>query len=189
MGNSTDLLEAINTQIVDCGRCDLFWGAAQPVVGVGPADADIMLIGEAPGADEDEHGQPFVGKSGKVLDKLLDGIGLSREEVYITNICKCRPPDNRDPKKNEVSACREFLDGEIACVKPKVICTLGRWALQTLTEDNDASITRMNGKAVDFHGMTLVPLLHPAAGLHNPAMQGPTKDGFIALKRILGGMK
>lgn len=189
MVNSTDLMDAIETQVASCGRCSLALESKQGVMGKGPLNARVMFIEEAPGEEEDEANEPFVGRSGKVLTKLLKGIGLDRSEVYITNVVKCRPPDNRDPSKDEVACCREYLDGEIALVKPSVICTLGRWALQTLLEDPKASVTKMNGKPLNFHGMTLVPLLHPAAGLHNPKAQGPTKEGFIELAKVLKGMK
>lgn len=182
----TDLMAAIETQVASCDRCSL---SKQGVMGKGPLDARVMFIGEAPGKEEDEANEPFVGRSGKVLTKLLKGIGLDRSEVYLTNLVKCRPPDNRDPSNDEVACCREYLDGEIALVKPSVICTLGQWALQTLLEDPKASVTKMNGTVVDFHGMTLVPLLHPAAGLHNPKAQGPTKEGFIELAKVLKGEK
>lgn len=181
----TDLMAAIETQVASCDRCPLALESKQGVFGKGPLHARVMFVGEAPGEEEDEANEPFVGRSGKVLAKLLKGIGLDRSEVYITNLVKCYSPDNRDPSKEEVACCREYLDGEIALVQPKVICTLGRWALQTLLRDPEASVTKMNGTVVDFHGIDLVPLLHPAAGLHNPKMQEPTKEGFIELANVL----
>jgi len=179
------LLDSIAEQIRGCTRCPLAEGRMQAVPGVGPADAEIMLIGEAPGAEEDAQGEPFVGKAGQVLTVLLRNAGLERSDVYITNICKCRPPQNRDPNPDEVRACREYLDGQIACIRPTLICTLGRWAAQTLLDDPDLSVMKANGTVIEHRGLTVVPLIHPAAGLHNQNMQDPIKEGFRKLGELL----
>jgi uracil-DNA glycosylase family 4 len=178
------LLDAIAEQIRACDRCPLAQGRTQAVPGAGPPDARIMLVGEAPGYEEDAQGEPFVGKAGQVLTVLLRNAGLDRSEVFITNVCKCHPPENRDPQPDEVQACREFLDGQIACIRPTLICTLGRWALQTLV-DPAASIMKLNGTVVEQHGLTFIPLIHPAAGLHNANMQEPIKEGFRRLGELL----
>ncbi|MGD9496535.1 MAG: uracil-DNA glycosylase family protein [Armatimonadota bacterium] len=178
------LLDRIADQIRQCTRCGLCRGRTQAVPGVGPADARIMFIGEGPGRDEDLQGEPFVGKAGQALTVLLRNAGLSRNEVFITNIVKCRPPENRDPHPDEVAACREYLDGQIACIEPELICTLGRWALQTMV-DPTASVMKLNGTVLQRHGLTFVPLIHPAAGLHNEAQQDPIREGFRRLGEIL----
>ena len=178
------LLDRIAEQVRGCTRCRLSATRTQAVPGVGPADASIMLIGEAPGRDEDLQGEPFVGKAGQTLSILLRNAGISRDEVFITNIVKCRPPENRDPQPDEVAACREYLDGQIACIRPRLVCTLGRWALQTLV-DPTAAVMKLNGTVLQRHGLTLVPLIHPAAGLHNEKMQPPIREGFRRLGEIV----
>jgi len=178
------LLDRIAEQVRECMRCRLSATRTQAVPGVGPADAPIMFIGEGPGRDEDLQGEPFVGKAGQALTILLRNAGLSRDEVFITNIVKCRPPDNRDPQPDEVEACREYLDGQIACIRPRLICTLGRPALQTLV-DPTASVMKLNGTVIERHGLSYVPLIHPAAGLHNENMQEPIKEGFRRLGEVL----
>jgi DNA polymerase len=179
------LLDQIADQICSCTRCPLHESRTQAVPGVGPPDAEIMFVGEAPGAEEDAQGEPFVGRAGQVLNKLLSNIGLDRSDVYITNICKCRPPNNRDPNPDEVQACREYLDGQIACIQPTLICTLGRWAGQTLLDDPDLSVMRANGTVVERFGLTFVPLIHPAAGLHNEDRREDIKRGFVRLGQLL----
>jgi len=178
------LLDRIAEQVRACTRCRLSETRTQAVPGVGPEDARIMFIGEGPGRDEDLQGEPFVGPAGQKLTVLLRNAGLAREDVYITNIVKCRPPDNRDPRPDEVEACREFLDGQIACIEPALICTLGAPALRTLV-DPKASVMKLNGTIMQRHGLTFVPLIHPAAGLHQDAMQEPIREGFRRLGEIL----
>ena len=178
------LLDEIAEQVRACRRCALAEGRNNAVPGAGASDARIMFVGEAPGSVEDQQGLPFVGPAGKVLDNLLKRAGLTREEVFITNILKCRPPENRDPRPDEVEACREYLDGQIACIKPMLVCTLGRPALQALI-DPKASVMKLNGQVIEKEGLTFVPLLHPAAGLHNKAMQASIIEGFDKLREIL----
>ena len=179
------LLDAIADEIRVCTRCPLAEGRTHAVPGVGPSDASIMLIGEAPGAEEDAQGEPFVGKAGQALTILLRNAGIERSDVFITNTCKCRPPGNRDPQPDEVRACREYLDGQIACIRPTLICTLGRWALHTMLEDETLSVMKLNGTVVEHQGLTFVPLIHPAAGLHNEGTQEPIKEGFRRLGELL----
>ncbi len=179
------LLDAIADQVRVCTRCPLAEGRTQAVPGAGPPDASIMFIGEAPGAEEDAQGEPFVGKAGQMLNRLLRGAELDRTDVFITNTCKCRPPSNRDPHADEVRACREHLDGQIACIRPTLICTLGRWAMHTMLEDETLSVMKLNGTVIERQGLTFVPLIHPAAGLHNENMQQPIEDGFRRLGELL----
>lgn len=181
----SEMLDAIADEVRACTRCRLCEQRTQAVPGVGPYDARIMFVGEAPGEDEDLQGEPFVGRAGQALTVLLSNIGIDRSDVYITNICKCRPPGNRDPHPDEVDACREYLHGQIACIRPALICTLGRWAMQTLLEDATLSVMKLNGQLIERHGLTFVPLIHPAAGLHNEAMREPIKQGFASLGQIL----
>lgn len=178
------LLDEIAEQVRACEGCPLSEGRTNAVPGEGAADAQIMFVGEAPGREEDRQGRPFVGPAGKVLDRLLGRIGLSREQVYITNIVKCRPPENRDPKPDEIEACREYLDGQIAFIKPRLVCTLGRPALQTLL-DPKAAISKVHAQVIEREGLTYVPLYHPAAGLHNKAMQPQIIEGFDRLRELL----
>ena len=178
------LLDEIAQQVQACRRCALAGGRTHAVPGVGDPNARVIFVGEAPGRAEDEQGMPFVGPAGKVLDRLLKRAGLAREQVFITNILKCRPPENRDPRPDEVEACREYLDGQIACIKPRLICTLGRPALQTLV-DPKASIAKVHAQVIEQEGLTFVPLYHPAAGLHNKAMQASIIEGFDKLREIL----
>ncbi len=179
------LLDQIADQIRSCTKCPLAEGRTNAVPGAGPPDAEIMFIGEAPGADEDQQGEPFVGRAGKALTVLLRNAGIDRSNVYITNICKCRPPNNRDPNPEEVQACREYLDGQIACIRPKLICTLGAPALKTLMDDPGLSVMKLNGTVLERHGLTFVPLIHPAAGLHQERMREDIKKGFARLGDLL----
>jgi len=183
------LLDGIADQIRACERCRLCETRTRAVPGAGPADARIMFIGEGPGRDEDAQGEPFVGKAGQTLTILLRNAGLSRDDVYITNVVKCRPPDNRTPTPDEIDACREFLDGQIACIRPTLICTLGAPALKTLLDDQTLSVMKLNGTVMERHGLTFVPLIHPAAGLHQEAMQEPIREGFRRLGEILEGYR
>lgn len=148
-----------------CTRCPLAGGRTQVVFGVGDPAADLMFVGEAPGREEDLKGEPFVGRSGKLLDKLvLEEMGLSREQFYIANVLMCRPPNNRDPKPEEIGSCRPFLDHKIALIDPKVIVTLGNFATRLLLETTDG-ITKVRGRTYPFGTATLVPTYHPSAAL------------------------
>jgi len=140
-----------------------------------------MLIGEGPGEEEDKQGRPFVGRAGKFLDELLDSAGLKREEVFITNVVKCRPPDNRDPKKAEIKACNPYLKRQIQLIDPDVICTLGNHATETLI--GKKGITKLHGKEFEYQGKKLVPLYHPAASLYNPNLVEDMIDDFKDLTR------
>jgi DNA polymerase len=154
------------------------------VFGVGNPHATIMFVGEAPGFYEDQKGEPFVGAAGKLLNDLLQSAGLSREEIYIANVIKCRPPNNRDPETDEVDTCKPFLMQQIQMIRPKLVCTLGNWATQTLLE-RKVGITKVKAQAFYMKDFVLFPLLHPAAALHQGGLLEPLKEDFKKLKEFL----
>jgi uracil-DNA glycosylase len=166
-------------EIADCPRCILARTRTQTVPGVGPSTADIMFIGEAPGAREDERGVPFVGAAGQFLDELLASIGLSRDTVYIANVVKCRPPGNRDPEPAEIEACAPYLDRQIAQVNPKVIVTLGRFSMARWFPGQ--SISRIHGEPKREGGRIIVPMFHPAAALHRGDLRSVIHADFARL--------
>lgn len=178
------MLDELAAEIRVCRRCRLCEGRTNAVPGEGRADARIMFIGEGPGLQEDRQGRPFVGPAGQLLTELLAQAGLQRDDVFITNIVKCRPPDNREPQPDEIAACRDYLDAQIAVVNPRIICTLGRPALQTLV-DPSASIGREHGKARQVGGMLFVPLYHPAAALHQQSLRPALVADMERLKLML----
>jgi len=154
------------------------------VPGVGPPTARIMIVGEAPGQNEDQQGEPFVGAAGKLLDQLLRGIGLSRGDVFITNILKCRPPGNRDPQPAEAEACSPYLEQQLRLIHPEVVMVLGRHALARLLPGYD-SISRLHGKVVVKDEVSYIPIYHPAAALYNSFLMGPLEQDFKAVKAHL----
>ena len=163
-----EALRAIRAEIGDCTRCKLHrLGRRQIVFGVGNPSADLMFVGEAPGADEDVQGFPFVGRAGQLLTKIIEAIGLSRDDVYIANVIKCRPPENRNPEPDEVETCEPFLFQQIDSVQPKVIVALGTFAAKALLKTQD-SISRLRGRTFDYRGATLIPTFHPAFLLRSP---------------------
>lgn len=178
-------LEAVRERLGDCTRCGLHEKRNHIVFGQGPADAKVMFIGEAPGQKEDQRGLPFVGPAGVLLDRMLAAVGLRREAVYITNIVKCRPPGNRDPQPEEVSACREFLLGQVRAIGPRVICTLGRPAAQA-TLETTAPISALRGNWHTFEGRQLLPTFHPAFLLRQPGRKREAYEDLKALARSLG---
>ncbi|HKC19682.1 MAG TPA: uracil-DNA glycosylase [Candidatus Dormibacteraeota bacterium] len=167
-----------------CKNCGLHATRIQAVPGVGPCPATIMIVGEAPGFNEDRQGEPFVGAAGKLLDTLLARIGLSRSDVYITNVLKCRPPMNRDPMPNEAEACSPYLKQQMDLVRPKVVLILGRHALERLMP-GQGSISRIHGSLIRRGDVAYVPLYHPAAALHNGSLVADLERDFDALKRYL----
>ncbi|MDA0712750.1 MAG: uracil-DNA glycosylase, partial [bacterium] len=175
-----DTLE--NVEIGDCKLCKLCDGRSSIVFGVGSPSADIVFIGEAPGAEEDRLGEPFVGRSGKLLTKMIEAMGLSREQVYICNVVKCRPPLNRNPEKEEVLACEPFLKKQLAIIKPKVIVTLGRYATQCLVKSNE-KMSDLRGKWQVYENIPLLPTFHPAYLLRSPSKK---KDTWEDLQKALG---
>ncbi len=172
-----------------CVRCQELAATRRNVVfGAGNADADLMFVGEAPGASEDEQGLPFVGRAGKLLDSLLQEIGLARADVFIANTLKCRPPGNRDPLPLELDNCREYLDLQVALIQPRVICSLGNFATKLLRED-PTGITRLHGKADELtlgeRAVWLYPVYHPAAALRTPRMLEALREDFAGLPALL----
>ncbi|MHB8611183.1 MAG: uracil-DNA glycosylase [Candidatus Dormibacteraceae bacterium] len=167
-----------------CTRCGLHATRTQAVPGVGPCPADIMIVGEAPGFNEDRQGEPFVGAAGKLLDTLLARIGLSRADVYITNVLKCRPPMNRDPMPNEAESCSPYLKRQLELIQPKVVLILGRHALERLMP-GQASISRVHGTMVKRGDVAYVPLYHPAAALHNGSLVADLERDFDRVKSYL----
>jgi uracil-DNA glycosylase len=158
----------LREEIGDCHRCKLSKGRKNIVFGTGNADARIMFIGEAPGKDEDIQGLPFVGEAGMLLTKLIEKMGFKRDEVYIANIIKCRPPMNRDPEEDEILSCRGFLDKQIDVIAPEFIITLGRIALMTLLNNSKIRITAARGNFFEYKGVPVMPTFHPAYLLRNP---------------------
>ena len=179
------ILPELNQSLHNCQRCKLSkLGRSQVVFGVGNPRASIMFVGEAPGFYEDRQGEPFVGAAGKLLNELLLSAGLSRTEIYIANVIKCRPPNNRDPEPDEVETCKPFLLQQIELIRPKVVCTLGNWATKTLLEQN-VGITKVRGQAIRRDNYVIFPLLHPAAALHQGNLREPLEEDFRKLKRYL----
>lgn len=166
-------LAALAALAAGCTRCRLAEGRTKVVFGSGNPSAQLMFVGEGPGADEDRQGLPFVGAAGELLTKIIQAIEMTREEVYIANVVKCRPPGNRDPQPDEVAACRGYLDKQIALVRPRAIVALGKVAAQTLL-GNDSPIGRMRGQWYQVQGIPAMVTYHPAALLRNPALKRPT---------------
>jgi uracil-DNA glycosylase len=178
---SGDDLKIIRDDIGDCTRCKLHrLGRRQIVFGVGNPSADLMFVGEAPGADEDLQGIPFVGRAGQLLTKIIEAIGLSRDDVYIANVIKCRPPENRNPEPDEVDTCEPFLFRQIDFIQPKVIVALGTFAAKALLKTQD-SISRLRGRVYDYRGAKLVPTFHPAFLLRSPDRK---RDVWEDMKKV-----
>jgi DNA polymerase len=171
------ILSQIAKETATCTRCNLQFSRKHSVPGAGPDDAEIMFIGEGPGFHENEQGKPFVGAAGRFLEELLQNVGLSREQVFITNVVKCRPPGNRDPQNDELEACDGYLQRQIQAINPKVIVTLGRFSMHKFLPN--AKISQTHGQAVRVKGRMVVPFYHPAAALHQPSLR-PTVEGDFA---------
>jgi len=184
--NPAEALTAIRADIGDCTRCKLHTlGRTQVVFGVGNPDADLMFVGEAPGGDEDIQGIPFVGRAGQLLTKIIEAIGLSRDDVYIANVIKCRPPGNRNPEPDEVETCEPFLFRQIDTIQPRVIVALGKFAAQTLLR-TDAPISRLRGRVFDYRGgARLIPTFHPAYLLRNPASKREVWEDMKVVRTLL----
>lgn len=182
--NGMPTLQELAHSLQDCHRCRLASGRTQVVFGVGNPLAQIMFVGEAPGFYEDKQGEPFVGAAGRLLNELLTGVGLSRADVYIANVIKCRPPDNRDPLPDEVETCKPFLFQQIGMIRPKVVCTLGNFAMQTLL-GKKVGIMKVRGQAFQVQDFYVFPMLHPAAALHQGALSEPLREDFRKLKAFL----
>ena len=167
-GDKKSLLEELRVHIGDCQRCKLAKHRSNLVFGTGNPDARLMFIGEAPGKEEDLQGLPFVGDAGMLLTRLIEKMGMKREEVYIANIIKCRPPMNRDPEEDEIATCRGFIEKQIEIIRPQIIMTLGRIALQALMKMPKLRITSARGHYYDYKGIAVMPTFHPAYLLRNP---------------------
>lgn len=179
-------IDALAELIAGCRGCELFRTALNPVPGEGNPNADLVCVGEAPGATEDEQGRPFVGQAGQLLTKILAAVNLRREDVFIMNVLKHRPPGNRNPDPIEVTACKPFLRRQLELIKPKVILALGTFAAQTLLETK-SSIGRLRGQVHQYQGIPVVVTYHPAALLRNPAWKRPTWEDVQLARRILDG--
>jgi len=183
--NAAEALVAVRTEIGDCTRCKLHaQGRQQIVFGVGNPDADLMFVGEAPGADEDVQGIPFVGRAGQLLTKIIEAIDLKREQVYIANVIKCRPPGNRNPEQDEVETCEPFLFQQIDIIKPRVIVALGTFAARALLRTLDP-ISRLRGRLYDYRGAKLIPTFHPAYLLRNPASKREVWEDMKVVRNLL----
>ena len=184
-----EALAAFGDQVSTCTRCRLAQGRTQVVFGAGNPAADLMFVGEAPGFHEDKQGVPFVGQAGKLLDKLLAGIGLERSEVYIANVLKCRPPGNRDPQPDEIESCEPHLFRQIELIQPRVVATLGNFATKLLS-GKPTGITRVHGQEQEVtlggNRVLLYPLYHPAAALYTPAMLNVLQEDFRRLPELMG---
>ncbi|MGQ9600446.1 MAG: uracil-DNA glycosylase family protein [Anaerolineae bacterium] len=176
-------LAELYREIQVCQKCLLGQSRSHAVPGEGPEDAAVMFIGEAPGFHEDRQGRPFVGAAGSYLNELLDRIGFRREEVYITNVIKCRPPANRDPQPIEIETCQPYLDKQIALIRPRLIVTLGRFSMQRYFPG--ASITRIHGQPKRVGNVIYYPIFHPAAALHQPRWRGMLEADFQKIPELL----
>jgi DNA polymerase len=185
-GNAMTALTNLSREVSVCDRCSLAQSRTRAVPGEGPENAAIMFIGEGPGFHEDQQGRPFVGPAGQFLDELLQSIGLRRENVYITNVVKCRPPGNRDPQPGEIAACQPYLDQQIALIKPKVIVTLGRYSMARAFPGE--KISTIHGKPRKVGEIVYVPMFHPAAALHQPSLRKTVEEDFAKLPRILADL-
>jgi uracil-DNA glycosylase family 4 len=187
-GTAAEALRALEESVRDCRRCGLCEGRTQVVFGVGDPGAELMFVGEGPGFHEDKQGEPFVGAAGKLLTELLGQIGLARGDVYIANVVKCRPPDNRDPAPDEIEACGPHLLDQIGIIRPRIICTLGRFATKLLAE-TDLSMTAVHGKAKQrkMAGVDVIvfPVFHPAAALYTPSNRKVLEQDFAKLRHLL----
>ncbi len=181
-----ETLEEIRGDLGECTRCRLSEKRTTIVFGVGNPKAELMFIGEGPGQEEDRQGIPFVGAAGQLLTKIIQAIDLTREQVYIANVVKCRPPSNREPEPDEAEACRPFLDRQIDAVGPKVICALGRVSALNLLR-TDEGITRLRGRVFPYRGAKLVPTYHPAFLLRNPGKKRDCWEDMKLIKKLLAG--
>lgn len=182
IGTTTYSLQQINDELVDCKRCNLCQGRQNIVFGTGNPNATLVFVGEGPGADEDRLGEPFVGRAGQLLTKMINAMGLKREDVYICNVVKCRPPENRDPKPEEIEACEPFLKKQLMAIKPQVIVGLGRHACQTLLKST-TPMSKIRGEWQEYDGIRFMPTFHPAYLLRNPPAK---KEVWEDLKKVMG---
>ena len=180
----SETLDDIRAELGDCTRCKLYSGRHHIVFGEGDPHADLVFVGEAPGGDEDRQGRPFVGRAGKLLSDIITAMGLTREQVYICNILKCRPPQNRNPEPDEIAACEPFLVKQLRAIRPRMICALGKFAAQTLLK-TDTPISALRGRFHSYHDIRLMPTYHPAYLLRNPGAKKQTwEDVQMIMKEL-----
>jgi len=191
--NKDEELKKIKEEVLKCQKCSLYKNRNYPVIGKGDHQAKIMFIGEAPGAQEDKTGHPFCGAAGKVLDELLNSVGIKRKDVYISNLLKCRPPSNRDPEKGEIEACSSYIERQIKIIQPRIICPLGRYSMQFLMEkfglkNEIQPIGKIHGKVFKIKTIRpelfLIPLYHPATVIYNANMKETLKNDFRILEKF-----
>ena len=176
-------LEMLAAEIAECTRCLLHRGRTKAVPGEGPEDADVMFIGEGPGFHEDQQGRPFVGAAGRFLEELLASIGLKREDVFITNVIKCRPPGNRDPLPEEIEGCKPYLDRQIELLQPKLVVTLGRFSMARAFPR--ARISHIHGQPRKIGGVVYYPMYHPAAALHQPGLRPTVEEDMRRIPELI----
>ncbi len=184
MTQPPDEWESLRQEICECHQCPLAKSRSQAVPGVGPNDAQLMFIGEAPGRQEDIKGEPFVGAAGQLLTKLLEQVGIKRQSVFISNAVKCRPPENRQPTRSERAACRPFLDRQLQYIQPRVIVLVGRVPTETLLETS-VRMGEMHGRVYHRNGKTFFVMYHPAAGLYNQTLVPTLEEDMQKLKKLL----
>lgn len=187
-GRGTETLDALRKRVVNCTKCDLSRTRRSVVFGEGYERADLVFIGEAPGEEEDLQGRPFVGRAGRLLDRLITRIGLSREDVFICNVLKCRPPGNRDPQGHEIEVCKGYLLEQISCIRPRVVCVLGRHAHNTLF-DVDERITKVRGQFRDWRGTTVLSTFHPSFLLRSDSHMEEAFEDMEKLRHLLEDFK
>jgi uracil-DNA glycosylase len=185
--NAEEILAQVATEVAVCTRCMLHHSRKKAVPGEGPANSSIMFIGEGPGFHENEQGRPFVGAAGSFLVELLQSIGMKREQVFIGNVVKCRPPNNRDPLPEELTACSEYLERQIQAINPRVIVTLGRYSMARFLPT--AKISDVHGQSFFVKGRLIVPMYHPAAALHQPSLKAVVEQDFTRLPAIIAKAK
>lgn len=178
-------LQAVREELGDCRRCKLHQGRTNLVYGVGNPEAHLVFVGEGPGADEDKQGEPFVGKAGQLLTKMIEAMGYQRGEVYICNVVKCRPPGNRNPEPDEIAACEPFLKKQLGAIRPRMIVALGKFAVQCLLRD-DSPISRLRGRFRSYEGIQLMPTFHPAYLLRDPTKK---KEAWEDLKAVVAALR
>lgn len=181
-------LEKVHSQIMLCTLCDLFKGRTNAVPGDGPGNAQVMFVGEGPGQNEDKQGLPFVGAAGRLLNVLLESIGLKRSDVFITNIVKCRPPENRAPRKIEIETCHPYLQSQFRLIKPRIVCPLGTPAITTVMQGKYV-VTKVHGQPFRTHEFIILPLYHPAAALYDARLQDVLFEDFKKLKNLVENEK
>lgn len=188
LAKRSESFETLRKEAEACTRCQLHESRDKVVFGSGNPDADLMFVGEAPGAEEDRTGLPFVGRSGRLLDQLLAEIGITRAEVFIANVVKCRPPDNRDPARAEIEACKSYLERQVQLIEPRLVCTLGNFATKLLSGD-PAGITKVHGEAkrakLGASQVMIFPLFHPAAALRSPKYAAGLREDFARIPQLI----